>query len=93
MGHEGTTPSLEDDLAAECILARIAGRPFSLGPYLTALREGAGRYFFSEDQAQYPEADFARCLDIDAFDFAIRADNLGDYARLRRADASSPNVV
>lgn len=85
MGHEGTTPSLEDDLAAVCIRARMERRQFDLAPHRHALQQGAGRYFFDEDQAQYPEADFDRCLAVDAFDFAVLAEVFGDYARLSRA--------
>lgn len=85
MGHEGVTPTLEDDLTAACIEARLRGEPFDLAPHLDGLREGPGRYFFEEDQAQYPRADFDLCLAIDSFDFAIRTDRFGDYARLSRA--------
>jgi 2-phosphosulfolactate phosphatase len=85
MGHEGVTPTLEDDLTAACIEARMRGEPFDLAPHLDGLREGPGRYFFEEDQAQYPGADFDLCLAIDSFDFAIRSERFGDYARLSRA--------
>lgn len=84
MGHEGTTPSLEDNLAARCIAAHLGGPTFTLEEHLAELRAGPGRYFFGEDQAQYPASDFELCVAIDAFDFAIRADLQGDYARLRR---------
>lgn len=85
MGHEGTTPSLEDDIAAAYIRACLEGLRFSTTPHIEALRSGPGRYFFAEDQDQYPAADFDRCLAVDAFDFAVRAEVFGDYARLRRA--------
>lgn len=85
MGHEGTTPSLEDDIAAAHIRACLEGVRFSLAPHIEALRSGPGRYFFAENQDEYPEADFDCCLAADAFDFAVRAEVFGDYARLSRA--------
>jgi 2-phosphosulfolactate phosphatase len=84
MGHEATTPSLEDDLCAALIQARIDGRKFDLGPHLRDLREGPGRYFFGENQTEYPRRDFDLCTEIDRFAFAIRAHLVGDYARLER---------
>ncbi len=85
MGHEGVTPSLEDDLTAALLTARREGRPVEIAPHLDALRHGPGRYFFSDDQAQYPAEDFVRCTSVDAFDFAVRAEHHGNYARLMRA--------
>lgn len=84
MGHRGTTPSLEDDLCAQCLSASIEGRMFDLKPYKPQLKEGSGSYFFSGDQEQYPEKDFKRCLKKDRFSFAIRAEIKGDYAILTR---------
>lgn len=86
MGHEATTPSLEDDICALYIRALIDGKKFSLTPFLPALREGPGRYFFSNDQWQYPFEDFDRCLEVGRFNFAIRAIVRGDYAILMRCE-------
>lgn len=84
MGHEGVNPTLEDDLAADCIATRLAGGLFDLAAHLPALRAGPGRYFFGEDQLQYPRGDFDLCVALDAFDFPIRAERAGDYASLSR---------
>lgn len=84
MGHEGVTPSLEDDLCAKYIEGLMGGTTLALTPYLSELKEGSGRYFFSEDQWQYPIEDFERCLEIDRFDFAIQALPETDYAILTR---------
>jgi 2-phosphosulfolactate phosphatase len=86
MGHEGNTPSLEDDLCAAYI-----SDPFPLSPYLPALREGPGKYFFSDDQAQYPEDDFRRCLSLERFDFILQAEVRGDYALLTQKRAERPS--
>jgi len=67
MGHEGETPSAEDELTAEVIAARIRGEPLDLSPRIDALRDGPGRYFFTEAQHEYPREDFERCTDVDRF--------------------------
>jgi 2-phosphosulfolactate phosphatase len=87
MGHEGITPSLEDDLCALYIEALFRGDKIDISPYLSELKECSGKCFFSEDQWQYPVEDFARCLEIDRFNFAIEAVIFDDYAVLNRVSA------
>lgn len=86
MGHEATTPSLEDHVCALYIEALINGEKIRLAPFLPALRKGPGRYFFSEDQWQYPREDFERCLETGRFNFTIQAVVRDDYAILTRCD-------
>jgi 2-phosphosulfolactate phosphatase len=82
MGHEGNTPSLEDDLCAQYIAALVTGNIVNIKPYIPHLKTGAGSYFFGADQKQYPEKDFERCLELNRFDFPIRADIKNNYALL-----------
>ncbi len=82
MGHEGTTPSLEDHLCALYMEGLIYGEKINLTPFMPVLREGSGQYFFSEDQWQYPCEDFECCLETGRFDFAIQAMVQDDYAIL-----------
>jgi 2-phosphosulfolactate phosphatase len=86
MGYEAASPTLEDDLCAAYIESLLIGRPFDLSPHRQALRDGPGRYFFGEDQWQYPREDFERCLELDRFDFVIQAEVRGDHARLRAVE-------
>lgn len=86
MGHEGVCPSLEDDLCAAYIKALIEEKPFRLPNLTLALQEGPGKYFFSEDQFQYPREDFFRCIETDRFDFIIKATIVDDYAILTRSN-------
>lgn len=81
MGHLGTTPSEEDESCATYLQTGM------LSIDREQLRQGPGRLFFSDDQKQYPEADFETCLEVDRFDFAIQAEVNGDYAILSRIDA------
>jgi 2-phosphosulfolactate phosphatase len=86
MGHEATAPSLEDDICADYIQACLKGKKMDLASFLPAIREGAGRYFFTDDQWQYPREDFARCLRVKRFNFAVRATAQEDHAVLTRCD-------
>jgi len=84
MGHEAINPSIEDDICAEYIQSLINGKKFSIEFYIQELKTGPGKYFFTEDQWQYPKEDFVRCLEIGRFDFAIQAEIYNDYALLTR---------
>lgn len=86
MGHEGNTPTLEDDLCGQYITALINGRPMNIEKFLPELRQSSGKYFFGEDQRQYPSSDFDLCLDVDRFDFPICAFVGDDYAILNRCN-------
>ncbi len=80
MGHQGTTPSLEDDSCAEYIKSLFLDEPFNID--ILQLRQGPGKYFFGKDQLQYPSEDFYRCHEFDCFDFAIKAEVYDDFAVL-----------
>lgn len=86
MGHEGNAPSLEDDVCADYIRGLMNGEKIDLSPYIPKLKEGPGKYFFSEDQNQYPSEDFERCIEVDRFNFAIQATVKDSYALLTRCD-------
>jgi len=84
MGHEGTQPSLEDNICAKYIKALIKGKKIKLASFIPELKKGPGKYFFSKDQWQYPYEDFNRCLEVDRFNFVIKAQVIDDYAILTR---------
>lgn len=84
MGHEATSPSIEDDVCADYLQALIDNAPFDPTRHFDAIKKSSGAYFFSDDQAQYPKEDFEHCLSLNTFDFAIQAQSHGDYATLSR---------
>lgn len=84
MGHEGISPSLEDDLCQYYIENLLKGKKVDLTPYFGELKKGAGQYFFMHDQWQYPDEDFDRCLEFGRFNFAIKANVFDDYALLTK---------
>jgi 2-phosphosulfolactate phosphatase len=85
MGHEGTTPALEDDLCAACLAASLTAEPFDLTPHLASVRQTSGAYFVGSAQDEYPVEDFDRCLTLDSYPYALRAEQFGVYARISRA--------
>lgn len=84
MGHEGETPSLEDEICAKYIDSLLKGTRIELEPYIPELQTGPGKYFFSDDQWQYPKEDFRRCIRADHIDFSIQAEVKDDYAILSK---------
>ena len=84
MGHEGITASLEDTLLAEFLKSLLDGETIDMEPFMKELKAGPGKYFFQEDQWQYPEDDFKKCLEIDRFNFVMEARIHGDYASLHK---------
>ena len=90
MGHEGTTPSFEDDLCAEYIDSLIRNEWKDLSPFIDKLKDGPGKYFFGEDQWQYPKEDFDLCIKTRRFPYVIVAKIQGNYACLKRVDVQLP---
>lgn len=84
MGHEATTPSIEDDICAEYIKSLLNDKNFDINPFMQKLKEGPGKYFFLENQWQYPKEDFLYCLEINKFNFAVQAKLYSNYALLMR---------
>lgn len=82
MGHEAVTPSLEDNLCAEYIYGLLKGKSVFLSANWPSIRKGAGKYFFTDDQWQYPKQDFNLCLKPNQFNFAIQANLRQGYAHL-----------
>ncbi len=86
MGHEGKTSSLEDDVCAKYIEALFNGQLIDVNEYYGEIRNNAGKYFFQDDQWQYPFQDFDCCLQLESCHFAIQALRNENYACLRQCD-------
>jgi 2-phosphosulfolactate phosphatase len=73
MGHEARERSVEDDLCAEILVARLAGRDYDTGEVAARLRAApAAAKFFDPAATWAPEADFELCAALDRFDFVLR---------------------
>jgi 2-phosphosulfolactate phosphatase len=90
MGHEATTPTLEDDLCAQYIMALWTNETFDIEAYKPEIKASSGQYFFQHDQLQYPRDDFNSCLNLNQFNFAIEAKLKNDYAILTSQHITHP---
>lgn len=90
MGQEARERSVEDDLCAELLVARLAGRDFDTGQVSERLRAApAAAKFFDPAATWAPEADFELCAALDRFDFVLRlgAPDAEGVRALERIDA------
>ena len=72
MGHEARARCAEDDLGAELIAARLAGRDFDTTAIRPALQgTSAAQKFFDPAADWAPERDFELCTAVDRFDFVL----------------------
>jgi len=73
MGHEARERSVEDDLCAEVLVARLKGREVDTSDIAPRLRAApAAAKFFDPAATWAPEADFELCAAVDRFDFVLR---------------------
>ena len=90
MGHEARERSVEDDLCAEILVARLKGREYDISAVEARLRAApAAAKFFDPAATWAPEADFAMCAAVDRFDFVLRlgAPDAEGVRALERLDA------
>lgn len=82
MGFAARARSDEDDLCARYLESLLLESPFDTGSVEKTLRASlASVRFFDPDQPWSPEGDFYLCLDVDCFNFVIRAET-GEDGRL-----------
>ena len=89
MGHQARERCAEDDLCAELIAARLAGRDFDAIGVRSRLRDApSARKFFDPAADWAPETDFELCTEVDRFDFILRLrDRAGPLPWLERLPA------
>lgn len=74
MGSAGVSRSEEDDLCAEYIRSALEGEPIDFKRIQKELRDcPAARKFFDPSTEWAPERDFELCLNLNRFDFVLRA--------------------
>ena len=73
MGHEARERSVEDDLCAEILATRLAGRGYDTAGVAARLRAApAAAKFFDPAATWAPQEDFELCAAVDRFDFVLR---------------------
>jgi len=74
MGYSAMHPIEEDTFCAEYIRNELEGKSNDFEAMKKIIRAGSGKRFFeAEKQAYSPSSDFELCLDLDCFDFVIKA--------------------
>jgi 2-phosphosulfolactate phosphatase len=74
MGLAARSRSDEDDLCARYLESLLLGSPFDTGSVEKTLRASPSSIrFFDPDKPWSPASDFHLCLDVDRFNFAVRA--------------------
>jgi 2-phosphosulfolactate phosphatase len=81
MGHEAVRPTEEDTFFAEYVRDALLGIPYDFPAAVRILRKTSGRRFFDPaNHASEPSRDFELSLDLDRFDFVLRAGKARDLA-------------
>ncbi len=78
MGMRGERPAPEDDACGDLLEARLRGVPLDEAALLERLVSGGAGERFEEDSEDFPKADVAHCLRLDAFDFVLTVERRAD---------------
>jgi len=73
MGRAGETPAPEDKLCAMYLKNELEGVPNVMDAIRSFVRNTPSAEIFFGESAIVPETDFDLCLDLDVFDFVLRA--------------------
>lgn len=85
MGLAGKTETEEDTLCAEYIKALLEGKNPDITQEMKDLANTSGRKFFDPAQQEvFPQSDFELAIQLNRFDFVIRAEAEGSAWRMRR---------
>lgn len=71
MGVRAERPAPEDEACADLLAARLRDAPLDEAALLERLVSGGAGERFEEDSEDFPRADVAHCLRLDAFDFVL----------------------
>ena len=75
MGWNAVEPAEEDTLCAEYMRAILTGQEMPIAKLAADLKRTSGAKFFDpEQQAVFPQGDFARCTAVDCFDFVLKVE-------------------
>jgi 2-phosphosulfolactate phosphatase len=72
MGMRAEREAPEDEACAKLLEARLAGASLDEAALLESVVSGGAGQRFEEDSEDFPRADVAHCLRLDAFDFVLR---------------------
>ncbi len=83
MGYAGERPVEEDTLCAEFIKNALSGYESDFENYVRIIRNTSGKRFFDPERQSYaPSGDFNLCLNLNRFNFVLKAEKKGKYIQL-----------
>ncbi|RIH64739.1 2-phosphosulfolactate phosphatase [Mariniphaga sediminis] len=89
MGYACEFPTDEDTLCAEYIRNELKGLSNNFPQMVEIIRKGSGERFFEPEKQEWaPKEDFDLCLDLNRFDFVLRAEKEGEFSFLRKIDVA-----
>ncbi len=85
MGYASLYPVEEDTFCAEYIKNELEGRENNFNNMKEIIRQSSGKRFFEEDKQDFaPESDFDLCLDLNIFNFIIKAERGENFAIMNK---------
>lgn len=85
MGYASLYPVEEDTFCAEYIKNELEDRKNDFDRMKKVIRETSGKRFFEEDKQDFaPKSDFDLCLDLNRFDFIIKAKRMENTALMKK---------
>lgn len=78
MGDSGVEPADEDIFCAHYIKNNLENKRSDFNEIVNKLKAGSGRRFFDEDKDGSPRKDFDLCLNLNRFNFILKAEHFRD---------------
>lgn len=85
MGYSARFPSEEDTFCAEYIRCGLKGASFNFQEALETIRNTSGKRFFEHENQEFsPVEDFLLCLNLNYFNFVLKADRDEEFGMVLR---------
>jgi 2-phosphosulfolactate phosphatase len=90
MGYACQYPTDEDTFCAEYIKNELESVPTNFQQIIDIIRNGTGARFFDKEKQNWsPKEDFYMCLDLNRFNFVLRAEQENGNFHLRKIDVKN----
>ncbi len=87
MGYSANYPVEEDVACAEYIAGELKGIPVDFTAMVDHIKKTSGARFFLDEKQHYaPREDFDLCLNLNAFNFVLKADKTTDHLRIKKIE-------
>lgn len=87
MGYAAEYPVEEDNLCAEYIENELKGVESNFSEYKEIIRNTSGKRFFEKNKQHFsPASDFDLCLQLNRFNFVLKAEQDKSFLRLKKTE-------